>query len=247
VLTRAKAMGLKASCINNFKQLGICYRMYVDDNNDYLPPNFGGSGTAFTNTWVIGDAQTDVTTLHVRQGLLYQYNQSAALYVCPANTLLLTVTVATPNPPFGVLKIGQQVPQTRTCSIEYSMGGNTVNSEQGPWTCTDNGYTWNSYQKFSSIQATRVATKMVFDDESSGGVGDGALGTLPLGTGNIWWNTPASRHLNGGVFSFADGHVEYWKWHGTVLIASQSNGGHNEVADTSDDLPRVQAGGPQYP
>ncbi|GAH99149.1 unnamed protein product, partial [marine sediment metagenome] len=27
-----------------------------------------------------------------------------------------------------------------------------------------------------------------------------------------WWNTTPIRHGYGNVFSFADGHAEYWKW-----------------------------------
>ena len=27
-----------------------------------------------------------------------------------------------------------------------------------------------------------------------------------------WWDPPANRHSQGGNLSFADGHVERWKW-----------------------------------
>jgi prepilin-type processing-associated H-X9-DG protein len=27
-----------------------------------------------------------------------------------------------------------------------------------------------------------------------------------------WWDMPADRHSRGANFSFADGHVEHWKW-----------------------------------
>jgi prepilin-type processing-associated H-X9-DG protein len=27
-----------------------------------------------------------------------------------------------------------------------------------------------------------------------------------------WWDLPAGRHSQGGNFSFADGHVEHWRW-----------------------------------
>jgi prepilin-type processing-associated H-X9-DG protein len=47
-----------------------------------------------------------------------------------------------------------------------------------------------------------------------------------------WTDSPSNRHSNGCPFSFADGHVEYWKW--------QSNP-PNETAD----LARVQAALPQ--
>ena len=169
------------------------------------------------------------------------------------------------SPPYyddfgNLLKFGQLVPETRTCSIEYSMGGNGASSSSGPWTISQGGYTWNSYQKFSSLQTTRIAAKIVFVDEASGSVDDGVFAMYPVNTfpaPGEWWNMPGSRHLNGCVFSFADGHVEYWKWHGTVVPSSywqtmgSGKGGngiaYETAADISDDLARVQAGGPQYP
>ena len=33
-----------------------------------------------------------------------------------------------------------------------------------------------------------------------------------------WWNLPGSRHNTGTTLSFADGHAEYWKWHGTAVL-----------------------------
>ena len=27
-----------------------------------------------------------------------------------------------------------------------------------------------------------------------------------------WWDLPANRHSQGAGFSFADGHVERWRW-----------------------------------
>jgi prepilin-type N-terminal cleavage/methylation domain-containing protein/prepilin-type processing-associated H-X9-DG protein len=269
VLARSKQTALKAQCMNNFKQLQICYRMYVDDNNDFLPLNFlngvGSSWISYNGTGA--SAQNDYNTLNIRTGVLYQFNQQPKIYVCPANNYNLAVGAAAGTAPpyrndFGqILKLGQIVPETRTCSIELSMGGNNSGGgAAGPWTISSSGVTWNSYQKFNELQATRVSSKIVFVDEASGGVDDGAFGLWAMNSGqNYWWNLPTSRHDNGGIFSFADGHVEYYKWHGTAVTGSRwqnsgaGNGGSGIgvataiAADSSDDLPRVQAGGPQYP
>ncbi len=42
-LGRAKAKALKVNCTSNLKQTGIALQMFVDDNNDYLPPGPGKS------------------------------------------------------------------------------------------------------------------------------------------------------------------------------------------------------------
>ena len=60
VLDKAKQRAQTADCLNNMKQLQASYRMYVDDNNDYLPPN--EAMPDLDVSWVLGDAQSDVTT-----------------------------------------------------------------------------------------------------------------------------------------------------------------------------------------
>ena len=93
VLNKAKARGLTTACANNMKQLQVCYFMYVQDNNDFLPPNGGQATQGATNSWAgQSDAQTDFTTANVQHGLLYQYNQQVNIYVCPANTRTIKVT-----------------------------------------------------------------------------------------------------------------------------------------------------------
>lgn len=257
VLSRAKQTALKAQCISNFKQLQLCYRMYIDDNNDCLPENFLSGGVS--NSWVVGDAQTDYNTFNIRHASIYPYNQNPKIYVCPAANYSIPVSTFGAYDDFGrALKLNQLVPLTRTCSVEYSMGGNSFNSASGPWYVSST-VTFNTYQKLSSIQATRLATKIAFVDESIGTVDDGVFAMWPMNSGqNYWWNLPTSHHDNGAVFGFADCHVEYHKWHGTAVIASIYNSptmpqprpglsSTTIAADSSPDLPWVQAGGPQYP
>src|SRR5688572_796537 len=37
VLAKAKAKAQAITCLNNMKQWGLAYRMYTDDNNDFVP------------------------------------------------------------------------------------------------------------------------------------------------------------------------------------------------------------------
>jgi len=111
VLGKAKQRSQTAACLNNMKQLQVCYQMYVEDNNDYLPPN--EALLDLDVSWVLGDAQTDVTTTNIQNGLIFRYNQQVKIYVCPANTLMISDG------------IGGPVPQTRTCSFDFALGGYT--------------------------------------------------------------------------------------------------------------------------
>ena len=57
---------------------------------------------------------------------------------------------------------------------------------------------------------------------------------------NEWQNSPTTRHGNAGVFGFADGHAENWKWRtlskDNVLNAPLVQSGVN----TTVDLRRLQ-------
>lgn len=246
VLDKAKQRSQTADCLNNMKQLQTCYRMYVDDNNDYLPPN--EAMPDLDVSWVLGDAQTDVTTSNIQSGLIFQNSHQVKIYVCPANTLM----IHNGN--------GGYVPQTRTCSVDFALGGYTPPAlaagglAQGG--TTFDGVT--TLAKFSQIQTSSagVAQKIVFVDESQNGVDDGCFGIYPASMeDNAWWNLPGCRHdgKRACTFTFADGHAEVWRWHGSAVIADNLlsysdiwNG--NTTADpktgsgSSDDLPRVQAG-----
>ena len=236
-LTAAKNKAKGIQCLNNYKQLQLCYLMYIGDNNDRLPLNFVDNPP---QNWILGHAQTDVTTTNIQNGVIYPYNKSVAIYACPANTKMIT---ASGLPPVTA-------PQTRTCSIEYSMGGNDTSSATGPWIISRGG-PFNSYSKAGQVRS--ASDKIVFCEEAQASLDDGEFGLYPLFNGavalNRWWNLPANRHNNGCNWSFLDGHVAYYKWHGTAVPANQNNGTGStftEVAgDSSDDLYRVQAGGAQ--
>jgi prepilin-type N-terminal cleavage/methylation domain-containing protein/prepilin-type processing-associated H-X9-DG protein len=246
VLNEAKQRSQTAGCLNNLKQLQICYRMYVDDNNDFLPPNEGLPDQDVS--WVLGNAQTDVSTTNIQNGLIFQYNKQVKIYACPANTLM----ISDGN--------GGYAPQTRTCSVDFALGGYTP-ADLAAGSPAQGGMTFKgvtTLAKFNQIQTSSagVAQKIVFVDEAQNGVDDGCFGIYPQSMeNNGWWNIPGCRHdgKRASTFTFADGHAEDWRWHGSAVVADNSlaystiwNG--NTTADpetgagSSDDLPRVQAG-----
>src|SRR5438552_1819726 len=90
-LARAKDKGKKIACLNDYRQLQLCWHMYVDDNHDALPPNAtttGGGREAFVATaatWINGNAWTDTTTSNIERGVLFPYNRSVKIYKCPSD------------------------------------------------------------------------------------------------------------------------------------------------------------------
>ena len=246
-LNAAKQRASATQCLSNQKQMQLCYHMYVNDNDDYLPFNAVGPGVAFA--WITNTANVDVTFDGIWAGVLWQYNKNRLIYICPANTR----TIATPSG--EVLKarqdyndpnisIGTLLPQIRTCSVNYPLGGTSAASPEVGGLLLNNV---RSVGKFTQMIAPNPnpAQMFVFVDENKYSVDDGAFAMYPAGSGiNEWWNMPGSRHNNRGcLFSFADGHAELWTWHGSVVPAQENNPNYAPYtpADGSDDLARVQA------
>jgi len=255
VLDRAKERARTAYCLNNMKELQLAYRMYVDDNNDFLPLNATGGILNGIPSWITNGVAT-VLFDGIRAGVLYQYNQNVKIYVCPGTIQRVVQTQGTDvikaRAEYGNSSItsGTLEPLNRTCSIAYSLGG-LAGTPPLPGLILNTGV--RGLVKYTDMRAPNpTPTQMiVFCDENEWSVDDGDFALDPAGSGeNRWWNMPGSRHNKGTTWSFADGHAEYWKWHGTVVPAAE-NGTPNSTsnpnymaytpADSSDDLPRVQA------
>ena len=75
-LNKAKVKAQDISCRSNLRQLQLCWHLYVDDNNQALPPTStwqtGSIGwESRAPSWAVGDAKHDVTTANLRRGLLF--------------------------------------------------------------------------------------------------------------------------------------------------------------------------------
>src|SRR5437773_1666600 len=96
-LSKAKAQALNVACLNNLRQLQICWHLYTVDHNDLLVPN---NSIVFINpgpTGISGDlakgaswcldrnARLELSTSNIENGLLFQYNRSLGIYHCPAD------------------------------------------------------------------------------------------------------------------------------------------------------------------
>jgi len=208
-LARAKNNGRSAMCLNNLKQLEICWHMYLEDNSDRLAPNnsitqingpAGFSPELSSVSWVPdSDARTQVNPTNIVNGALYPYNKSLGIYHCPSDLS----TLETPG--------GQKLPQLRWRSYNMSQ---SVNGDPSMLTTIPfwdiNG--WPTWDKLVPIKSP--TTKFVFIDEHEDTILDAEFGNPPAGSweDGEWWDMPANRHGQGANLSFVDGHVEHWKW-----------------------------------
>ena len=259
VLDSAKKKAVQVQCLNNYKQLELCYQMYHEDNNTLLPWNNVNNPP---QNWIQGHATQDYNSRNIWNGVLYGYNKNAKIYACPGSTLTLQVGAGGGTPPyrddFGhLLKAGTLVPFTRTCSIEYSMGGNAQPGVSPPWTISRGGATWKAY--FRATDVRNPSQKLVFVEESPYSLDDGEFGNYPIINGQLqppgnptYWNVPCNRHNHGANFSFLDGHVEYHKWLGPIVNQPQyqvgdGNGDQGDVPTTPSDpdIAWLESGGVQ--
>jgi prepilin-type processing-associated H-X9-DG protein/prepilin-type N-terminal cleavage/methylation domain-containing protein len=203
-LAKSKQAAQNISCLNNLKQLELCWHIYSADNDDYLTPNnsvfiYGGGIPNITGiSWLPDlDARTEIDPSNIVNGLLFQYNTSLAIYHCPADQS----TSETPG--------GQPLPQLRWRSYNMSQSVNGY-PDYDPWMYTN----IPAWKKFTQIRHPTPSELFVFIDESSDSIEDAQFGNPPIGSWDdgCWWDLPSDRHNRGGNLSFADGHVEHWKW-----------------------------------
>jgi prepilin-type N-terminal cleavage/methylation domain-containing protein/prepilin-type processing-associated H-X9-DG protein len=213
ILQKAKQSADNATCLNNLRQLELCWHLYIGDNNDFLVPNnsiaiiTAGTNAPTSNTGSIAswlpdvDARAEINPSNILNGLLYQYNSSVRIYHCPSD---LSTLQTSDGQPLNQLR-------WRSYNMSQSMNG---------WPdCPFPGYP----QGFSSIlpmwaqlRAVRdvpLTSAFVFIDENSDCIQDAQFGNPPAYENwDVWWDLPSSRHNQGANLSFADGHVEHWKW-----------------------------------
>ncbi len=205
-LSRTQERGRRISCLNNLKQLQLCWTMYTHDNADAVPPN---NSIAFIDevslkvveevkklTWCGSNALYDTNTILIKAGVLFPYNQSTRIYKCPSDRA-------------GVLSLtGTVLPVDRNRS--YNMNG-TVGCTETWWSP---GYTRVSQMRQPGPSQVFIFTEVHEDCiyDAHFGIGADFPGAILNSFENNWGEIPADRHDRGADLSFADGHVEYWKW-----------------------------------
>ncbi len=224
-LAKAKSAAQSASCLNNLKQLQMCFGEYTDDCGQFPPNNFVmvlGYGTILGNSWAPGNVDIDTGTNLIEYGALFPYSKNPGIYRCPGDNA--TVPSA-----------GGRGSAPRARSYKMSIWFNCISEPYG-------------YQRPAGIAACGKAASdlFVFIDMHQNGVHDPSFGVYHADDSwrfNLWVDLPSDRHNQGANLSFLDGHVERHRWK-TPKVFTSAPQNSRRGADR-DDLRWLQARIPQ--
>jgi prepilin-type N-terminal cleavage/methylation domain-containing protein/prepilin-type processing-associated H-X9-DG protein len=190
-LSKAKAKGQAAACLNNLKQLQLAWQMYGDDHDDALPPNWfavqNGRWVSTPGSWVLGNAQFDTTTSNIQAGVLFPYIRSVQSYRCPVDQSKVVVD-------------GKAFSHTRSYSLQLALS----TSQAKPYA------DYVVALRFGDIRNPPPVKVWVFAEENE----SISTGEFSFEGNATWGSLPSDRHRLGGNLSFVDGHAErrQWKW-----------------------------------
>ena len=204
-LSKAKAKAQSIQCISNLKQLTDAWIMYSGDYTETLVPNWLGDPRAWIDGSIgnVSALPGATNQIAIRNGLLFKYNPSLGVYLCPA---------AMGGGDENGLK---NVRLARNYSLEGRMGGADA-ATAAKYGVSDTTWVYGAgapqYQKMTDIKDPHPADALVFVDESIETIDDGFFAVNTNDRLSEFQNSPTVRHGRAGVFSFADGHAARWGW-----------------------------------
>jgi prepilin-type N-terminal cleavage/methylation domain-containing protein/prepilin-type processing-associated H-X9-DG protein len=228
-LSKAKQRAYTLACLSNLKQLELCVHLYTTDFNDCFVPNNSVASISSLSTaatlatkglsWCLDgingtSAVTENTPSNIVNGLLFPYNTAVGIYHCPADLSQLQDSE------------GNLLPQLRWRSYNMSQSVNGFPEyipPNAPWWFLGMWTNMPCWKKYTQVRQPRPDQLFVFIDENENTIFDGQFGNpcapaMPYCDGDQWWDMPSNRHNQGANLSFADGHVEHWRWKSPMLF-----------------------------
>ena len=218
-LAKAKQRAVSTSCMNNYKQLGLAWFMYANDDADRLVSNsdrnVGGNKANWicpygvTMDWTASGNNTNTLYITVDNPVLgtallgnYVAN-SLRIFICPADRYL---SAAQHGKGFQN--------RIRSCAMNGAMG------DGSKWFAPGNGGNWPNFynaKKLSDMHTPGPADCWVLLDEHPDSDDDATFYVNPVdanGNGTSFTELPGSMHNQGSGMVYADGHSEVHKWLG---------------------------------
>jgi len=233
-LTTARLKALGIQCMNNHRQLALAWKMYVDDNREFLPYSSHSPWPFLANenqyAWVTGQLDFDPANLSnwdpsqdIMKSPLWSYcSQNAAIWKCPADFSFVTVN-------------GVQIRRVRSMSMNFWIGGfdgydgglsDGLNYPLG----TRGGDPWRIYLKLGDFVDPGPTGTFLLLDMREDSIDWGNFATDMRGWPNDpsragFYDLPGSYHHRAGGFSFVDGHAEIKRWRDDRTMPGLVQGG----------------------
>ncbi len=225
-LNRAKQRAVSIQCMGNYKQIGLAWFMYANDNSDRLVSNndeFPEPGADKSKNWICPYGVTldwsnqpkNTNTLYITvdsptlgTALLGPYvAKEVNIFICPADHYLSQ----------SQSKL-QWDHRLRTCAMNGAMG------DGSKWfsAADGGGGNWPAYynvKKYYDMHSPGPADCWVVMDEHPSSDDDATFFVNPAdanGTGTSFTELPGSLHANACGIVYADGHSDVHKWIGSV-------------------------------
>jgi prepilin-type N-terminal cleavage/methylation domain-containing protein/prepilin-type processing-associated H-X9-DG protein len=191
-LARAKSKAQGIKCLVNLKQLQVSWQLYTNDNDDRLPPQNPGPDpntghfAGQPGSWVLGNAQDDLTSSNIEHGVLFTHSSSAAIYHCPSDK--------------STVSGHKSLPRTRSYSLDWYLGINPIAI-----------FDERVKHRYSQIVSPGPSEVYTFIDEDDRTIDDGTFVHIQSHSLD-WIDLPGVRHGSASNLAFADGHSEARKW-----------------------------------
>ncbi len=227
-LSKARAQGLRISCVNNQKQLVLTWALYAVNYREYLVPNGAGlprrSGAYL---WVLGDDHNYLPAfvntqflVNPTNALFAPYLKTPQPYKCPADQSTLQFN-------------GTNAPKIRSYALNCYVG-TPIGTLEDPFTPSPDA---RYYLRTSDLAVTTPAGRFLFMDVNPANICAPAFGVNM--DADIIFNYPSCLHNLSGVVSFSDNHVETHKWVDPRTRKTVPNGQvihHTDASPNNQDL-----------
>ena len=249
-LNAARMRAVATSCMNNYKQLGLAWMMYANDNQDRLMSNSDRNntppspinwtcpavgGSAVVLDWTTKPNNTNTLYLTIDANVLGQRSTALIanyvgnmlnIFVCPADHALSTAQS----------QAGWEH-RIRTCAMDGAMGDGSKYFAPG------NPGNWPAFydvKNFTDMRGPGPSDCWVFMDEHPNSNDDATFFVNPAdakGSGTSFTELPGSLHGRAGGMAFADGHSELHKWNGglTTQLFDPNRTGYLQAVNVSGD------------
>jgi len=201
VFAQAREKARSAMCTSNLRQLGNAWMMYTQDYDEMMPVSIYGQGSGATFGWV--GFWNQLLEPYIQRyggntrGALSRVT-SSTMFKCPSvnrisgynqnlgygynNNLGYTNDLRRNDGPYALAQV-----ETPASTIAFGDSTEYQTEYLQPWVfCNSYNPTTRSYR--------RPVTYRAFD-----------------GSGFIPWSSPDDRHMEGGNFVHADGHVKWYR------------------------------------